>query len=39
MNHSNFNFYDAFYFDDDTLMFTFQVPAAVVVGKELNHQR
>jgi len=30
MNHSNFNFYDAFDFDDDTLTVAFQVAIAVV---------
>jgi len=38
MNHSNFNFYDAFDFDDDTPMFAFQVAAAVVAEEELNNQ-
>jgi len=38
MNHSNFNFYDAFDFDDDTLMFAFQVAAAVVTEEESNNQ-
>jgi hypothetical protein len=38
MNHSNFNFYDAFDFDDNTLMFTFQVVTAVVADKESNNQ-
>jgi hypothetical protein len=38
MNHSNFNFYDAFDFDDDILMFAFQVATAVVAEKELNNQ-
>jgi hypothetical protein len=39
MNHSNFNFYDAFDFDDDTPMFAFQVAAAVVAEEESNNQR
>ena len=38
MNHSNFNFYDAFYFDDETTMFAFQVVIVVVVEKELKEQ-
>jgi hypothetical protein len=38
MNHSNFNFYDAFDFDDDTSMFTFQVVTVVVADKESNNQ-
>ena len=38
MNHSNFNFYDAFDFDDDTPMFAFQVATVVVVEEELNNQ-
>jgi hypothetical protein len=38
MNHSNFNFYDVFYFDDDTPMLTFQVDAAVVPEEESNNQ-
>jgi len=38
MNHSNFNFYDAFDFDDDTPMLTFQVVAAVVAEEESNNQ-
>ena len=38
MNHSNFNFYDAFDFDDDILMFAFQVATAVVAEKESNNQ-
>jgi hypothetical protein len=39
MNHSNFNFYDAFNFDDDTPMFAFQVATAVVAKEESNNQR
>jgi len=38
MNHSNFNFYDAFDFDDDTPVFAFQVATAVVAEEELNNQ-
>jgi hypothetical protein len=38
MNHSNFNFYDAFNFNDDTHMFTFKVATAVVVEEESNNQ-
>jgi len=38
MNHSNFNFYDAFDFIDDTPMFAFQVATVVVVEEELNNQ-
>jgi len=38
MNHSNFNFYDAFDFDDDTPMFTFQVATAMVAEEESNNQ-
>jgi hypothetical protein len=38
MNHSNFNFYDVFYFDDDTPMLAFQVDAAVVPEEESNNQ-
>ena len=38
MNHSNFNFYDTFDFDDDTPMFAFQVAAAVVAEEESNNQ-
>jgi len=38
MNHSNFNFYDAFDFDDDTLVFAFQVATAVVAEEESNNQ-
>jgi hypothetical protein len=38
MNHSNFNFYDAFDFDDDTLMFAFQIATAVVTEEESNNQ-
>jgi hypothetical protein len=36
MNHSNFNFYDAFDFDYDTSMFTFQIATAVVTEEESN---
>jgi len=39
MNHSNFNFYDAFDFDDNTSMFVFQVATAVVAEEESNNQR
>ena len=39
MNHSNFNFYDAFDFDDDTLVFAFQVATVVVAEEESNNQR
>ena len=38
MNNSNFNFYDAFDFDDDTPMFAFQVATVVVAKEELNNQ-
>jgi len=38
MHHSNFNFYDAFDFDDDTLMFDFQVATVVVAEEESNNQ-
>jgi hypothetical protein len=38
MNHSNFNFYDAFNFDDDTPVFAFQVATAVVAEEESNNQ-
>jgi len=38
MNHSNFNFYDAFDFNDDAAMFAFQVATAVVVEEESNNQ-
>ena len=38
MNHSSFNFYDAFDFDDDTPMFAFQVATAVVTKEESNNQ-
>jgi hypothetical protein len=38
MHHSNFNFYDAFDFDDDTPIFTFQVATTVVVEEESNNQ-
>jgi hypothetical protein len=38
MNHSNFNFDDAFDFDDDTPVFAFQVATVVVVEEELNNQ-
>jgi len=38
MNHSNFNFNDAFDFDDDTLMFAFQVATAMVAKEESNNQ-
>jgi hypothetical protein len=37
MNHSNFNFYDAFDFDDDTPVFVFQVATAVVAKEESNN--
>jgi len=39
MNHSNFNFYDAFDFDDNTPLFAFQVATAVVAEEESNNQR
>jgi hypothetical protein len=38
MNHSNFNFYDAFDFDDGTPVFAFQVATVVVVEEESNNQ-
>jgi len=38
MHYSNFNFYDAFDFDDDTPMFAFQVATTVVVEEESNNQ-
>ena len=38
MNHSNFNFYDTFDFDDDTPVFVFQVATVVVVEEESNNQ-
>jgi hypothetical protein len=38
MSHSNFNFYDAFNFDDDTPMFAFQIATAVVTEGESNNQ-
>jgi len=38
MNHPNFNFYDAFDFDDDTFMFAFQIATAVVAEEESNNQ-
>jgi hypothetical protein len=38
MNHSNFNFFDAFDFDDDTPVFAFQVATAVVAEEESNNQ-
>jgi hypothetical protein len=38
MNHSNFNFYDAFDFDDNTPMFAFQVATVVVAEEESNNQ-
>ena len=38
MNHSNFNFYDAFDFDYDTLVIAFQVAAVVVAEEESNNQ-
>jgi hypothetical protein len=37
-SNSNFNFYDAFDFDDNTLVFAFQVAAAVVAEEESNNQ-
>jgi hypothetical protein len=37
MNHSNFNFNDVFDFDDDTLMFAFQVATAMVAKEESNN--
>jgi len=39
MNHSNFNFYDAFDFDDDTPVFAFQVATTVVAEEKSNNQR
>jgi len=39
MNHSNFNFYDAFDFNNGTLVFAFQVATAVVAEEESNNQR
>ena len=38
MNHSNFNFYDSFDFDDVTLVFAFQVAIVVVAEEESNNQ-
>jgi hypothetical protein len=38
MNHSNFYFYDAFDFDDDTHVFAFQVATAAVAEEESNSQ-
>jgi hypothetical protein len=38
MNHSNFNFYDAFDFDDDTPIIAFQVVIALVAESESNNQ-
>jgi hypothetical protein len=38
MNHSKFNFYDAFCFDDNILMFAFLVSMIMVAEEELNHQ-
>eukprot|EP00258_Populus_trichocarpa_P033102 XP_024449121.1 uncharacterized protein LOC112326074 isoform X2 [Populus trichocarpa] len=38
MNHSNFNFYDAFDFDDGTPVLAFQVAIAVVAEEESNNQ-
>jgi len=38
MNHSNFNFYDAFDFDDDTPMFAIQVATTMVAEEESNNQ-
>ena len=38
MNDFNFNFYDAFDFDDDTPMFVFQVATVVVAEKESSNQ-
>jgi len=38
MNHSNFNFYDAFDFNYDTSAFAFQVDTAVVANEESNNQ-
>jgi hypothetical protein len=37
-SNSNFNFYDAFDFDDDTPVFAFQVATAVVTEEESNNQ-
>ena len=39
MNHFNFNFYDAFDFDDDTPVLAFQVTIVVVAKEESNNQR
>ena len=38
MNHSNFNLYDAFDFDDDTPVFAFQLATVVVAEEESNNQ-
>jgi len=38
MNQSNFNFYNAFDFDDDTHVFVFQVATVVVAEEESNNQ-
>jgi hypothetical protein len=38
MNHSNFNFYDTFNFDDDTPVFAFQVATVMVAEEESNNQ-
>jgi hypothetical protein len=38
MNHSNFNFDDAFDFDDDTHVFAFQVATVVVAKEESNNK-
>ena len=38
MNHSNFNFYDAFDFDDDTHVLAFQVAIDAVAEEESNNQ-
>jgi hypothetical protein len=38
MNHSNFNFYDAFDFDDDTPVFVFHIATPMVAEEESNNQ-
>jgi len=38
MSHSNFNFYDAFDFNDDTSMFAFEIATVVVAEKKSNNQ-
>ena len=39
MNHLNFKFYDAFDFDDDTLMFAFQFAITMIAEVESLNQR